>query len=69
MKETEFWISAKDKYPLLSAKAQRIPIQFAMSYLYETAFFGICCERKQVKCENQCGTGNKCGGVQFDSKV
>ena len=28
MKETEVWISVKGEYPLLSAKAQQIPIQF-----------------------------------------
>jgi len=38
MKETEFWISVKDEYPLLSAKAQQYPIQFGTSYLCETEF-------------------------------
>ena len=38
MKETDFWLSVKDKYPLLSDKAQRIPIHFVMSYVYEAGF-------------------------------
>ena len=38
MKVFEFWISAKDEYLLLSAKAQQIPIQFETSYLCEAGF-------------------------------
>jgi hypothetical protein len=38
MELTDFWISVKDEYPLLSGKAQRILIPFAMSYLCEAGF-------------------------------
>lgn len=32
-------------------------------------YFGVCCDKKQVPCENQCGTGNKDDSVQSDSKI
>jgi hypothetical protein len=32
---TEFWMSVKDEYPLLSGKTQRVLIPFAISYLCE----------------------------------
>jgi hypothetical protein len=31
--------------------------------------FGSCCDTKQEPCENQCGTGNECGGVQSHTTV
>ena len=57
---TNFWLSIKDEYPLLSGKAQRILIPFATSYLCETGFFfeGRC-DIKQISCKNRCGTGNE----------
>ncbi|XP_076347930.1 protein FAM200A-like [Tachypleus tridentatus] len=41
MQRTEFWISLKDEYPLLSAKAQRIIIPFATSYFFEAGFSAV----------------------------
>jgi hypothetical protein len=41
MELTEFWISVKDEYPLVSAKAQRILIPFATSYLCEAGFLAV----------------------------
>jgi hypothetical protein len=41
MEITEFWMSEKDKYPLLSGKAQRILILFATSYLWEAGFSAV----------------------------
>jgi hypothetical protein len=38
---TEFWISIKDEYPLLSDKAQRILIPFSTSYLCEAGFSAV----------------------------
>lgn len=42
---------------------------FVTSNICEDDFFGSCSEKKQVLCENQCGTGNEGGGVQSDSKI
>ncbi|XP_076352667.1 protein FAM200A-like [Tachypleus tridentatus] len=41
MELTEFWISVKDEYMLLSAKAQRILIPFSTSYLCEAGFSAV----------------------------
>lgn len=41
MELTDFWISVKDEYPLLSDKAQRILITFATSYLCEAGFSAV----------------------------
>ncbi|XP_063813110.1 SCAN domain-containing protein 3-like [Pseudophryne corroboree] len=37
----EFWISIKDEYPILSAKAQQILIPFATTYLCEAGFSAV----------------------------
>ncbi|XP_076308575.1 zinc finger MYM-type protein 6-like [Tachypleus tridentatus] len=66
-KITEFWISVKKDYPFLNAKAQRILIPFATSYLCEAGFRQLR-YKKQVPHENRCGTENEGGGVQSDSK-
>jgi hypothetical protein len=39
----------KDEYPLLSAKAQQIPIQFETSSL-RSRVFCVCCERNRIPC-------------------
>jgi len=49
MKESEFWISAKDEYPLLSAKAQQIPIKFKTAYFCGAGFSAF-----TVKISNCC---------------
>jgi hypothetical protein len=41
MELTEFWISIKDEYPLLSDKAQQILIPFSTSYLCEAGFSAV----------------------------
>jgi hypothetical protein len=41
MEITEFWITVKDEYLLPSAKAQRILISFATSYLCNTGFSAV----------------------------
>jgi hypothetical protein len=33
-----FWISIRKEYPVISAKAVNILLQFSTSYLYEQAF-------------------------------
>ncbi len=38
---TEFWISIKNEYPILSAKAMRVLIPFATSYLCEAGFSAV----------------------------
>jgi hypothetical protein len=38
---TEFWVSIKDEYPLLSDKGQRILIPFSTSYLCEAGFSAV----------------------------
>ncbi|XP_063786065.1 protein FAM200A-like [Pseudophryne corroboree] len=37
----EFWISIKDEYPMLSAKAQQILVSFATTYLCEAGFSAV----------------------------
>jgi hypothetical protein len=41
MEITEFWMSVKDEYPLLSGKALRILIPFAPSHLCEARFSAV----------------------------
>jgi hypothetical protein len=53
MELTEFWMSVKDEYPLLSGKAQRILILFTTSYLCEVGFSAVadknlCIARKSM---------------------
>jgi hypothetical protein len=46
---TEFWISIKDEYPLLSDKAQWILIQFSTSYLCEAGFSAVAVIKSKYK--------------------
>ncbi|XP_067132430.1 protein FAM200A-like [Centruroides vittatus] len=41
MELSDFWISVKEEYPLLSGKALRILIPFATSYLCEAGFSAV----------------------------
>jgi hypothetical protein len=46
---TEFWISIKDEYPLLSDKAQRILIPFSTSYLCEAGFSVVAAIKRKYR--------------------
>lgn len=44
-----------------------IPLDYITSL--QSWIFGGCCDQKQIPCKNKCGTENKGGGVQFDSRI